>query len=753
MKFIGNIIGQLSSVFAEKKNLWCLGSVFLLILLSTVLLALNNTGKTYRYNVGDIALEEVRAPQDIHFIKEAETDRLRERVAASSPIVFDRDTAVLTERLQMVDSVFRNVAATRAQHPPMDNDDMMYQLMTLKKRLPYHVNDSVLLFFLSYGAGDELKRIISRIVIHIYDNKEVNITESAYNNPLNLDNRNITVRLINSSVESDEISGNIDNLYPVDEMQKKVYGICRSIAPDMPAKALNSIALFINGMLKPDTFFNEEETKKRLAEADSTVKPVMGLLKKGQTVLREGDTVTLEAIDRINVLNKLAEKSNITYVAGVFLIQFIFLCIFVFFIASGGIVIPDKKFSVIIFSLLSVFLVYAFFIVTANTTAAFALLLPIPLITMVLSILYSPVLATIMGFHVVFFTFMIHDDFNTVILAFTSALLGVFVNLKVQKRTDFLLGGLYIGLVNSVVVIAITLMQETQLYLCLKNVQIAIGSGIINSVLALGLFPFYESAFGVTTKFKLLELSDLNSDIFRKMLMKAPGTYHHSLIVSNMAEAACRNIKADPILARVGAFYHDIGKIENAGIYIENKVTDPLASKLSPSDYSKLIISHVETGVAIAKEQRLPESVIDFIREHHGNTTMTYFYHKALESVTDEESNVHKSDFQYPGPKPQTKESAVVMLADSIEAASRSIQDPTHAKLRGTVRKIIYNKLNEGEFENTDLSMADLSSIENSFLVILSGIYHTRLEYPESADIERLEKKLKKNESANESAD
>jgi putative nucleotidyltransferase with HDIG domain len=330
-------------------------------------------------------------------------------------------------------------------------------------------------------------------------------------------------------------------------------------------------------------------------------------------------------------------------------------------------------------------------------------------------------------------------------IAFSSALVGVFVIENVDKRTDFLRGGLIIGLINIILVICMALIHEIPVFNTdfIKVMGIALANGIINSILVLGLLPLYENLFGITTKFKLLELSDLNVDIFKEMLMKAPGTYNHSMIVSTIAEAACKEIGANHLLARVGANYHDIGKIEDAGMYIENGVTDPRAKFLSHKDYAQLIISHVSKGVAMAQENSLPDAVIDFIREHHGQTIMTFFYHQALESAdTLDHPDIRKSDFQYPGPKPHSKETAIVMLADSIEAAARALQNPSHEKLDGLVQKIVYNKLNDGELEFSDLSMTELSVIQDTFLTLLKGIFHTRIEYPNEYDLKKLEKKI-----------
>jgi len=373
------------------------------------------------------------------------------------------------------------------------------------------------------------------------------------------------------------------------------------------------------------------------------------------------------------------------------------------------------------------------------------LLLPIPFITMMISILYNIYLSLIVALYIIFFSLMIVGiDTQSVFLASSSGLLGTFINLHVDRRSDFFKGGIILGLINSVIVIAVGFMENTPFRISLTNAELAIISGILNSILALGIFPLYEYLFDITTRFKLLELSDLNADIFKRMLLKAPGTYNHALIVSTLAEAACTEINANYLLARVGAFYHDIGKIDNSGVYIENGITDMRAKKMTPLEYSKLIISHVEDGVAMAKKHGIPKAVIDLIKEHHGKSTMTFFYHQALENAADNPSiPITKKDFQYPGPQPQSKESAIVMLADSIEAASRSIKDPTKEKIEGMVRKIIYNKLNDGDLDESGLSMVELKIVQNVFLTMLLGIYHTRIEYPDTESIKDLEKEAK----------
>ncbi len=393
-------------------------------------------------------------------------------------------------------------------------------------------------------------------------------------------------------------------------------------------------------------------------------------------------------------------------------------------------------------------MIYSVFVdnfeIASTSKIAVILLMPIPFVTMMISILYNIYLSLFVALYLIFFTFMMVDvDLQVVIITFSTALIGSFINMNVDRRSDFFKGGLILGAINSMIIIALSFIETTPWKITLTNSELAFANGILNSILVLGIFPIYEHIFDITTKFKLLELSDLNADIFKKMLLNAPGTYNHSLLVSTLAEAACKEIRGNYMLARVGAFYHDIGKIPDAGVYIENGITDIRAKKFSPTEYSRLIISHVEKGVHIAKVSGLPEAVIDFIREHHGTSTMTFFYHQALENAsTGSNEIVDKNDFQYHGPKPKSKETAIVMLADAIEAASRSIKDPNRNKIEGMVRKIIYNKLNDGELDSSGLSMVELKKVQNVFLNMLYGIFHTRIEYPDAERVKDLEKEV-----------
>jgi cyclic-di-AMP phosphodiesterase PgpH len=734
-------------------------SVLIIILISTILFSINLFGTSYHYEIGDIAHDDIRVPRDIEYVNEPETAIERKREGEGVPIVFDKDASILQKKLNLTATLVNHATETLKQFPPAGND-FTFQVYAMKSRMPRYLNfnDSVLSEILRFKDHAKLKKIMSRILIYIYDDPQMGILDKPYDNPLKIFNNNVTVKTINSPEVVDEVSRTLDTLKTMDDIKRNLDGICNSIAPNLQKPANSAISTVIGAILEPNLSFNMEESKRRIISVMNKVTPVTNKLKKGMTIVREGDTVTQDILKKIGIYNKQTATINISFILGILLIQIAFFFIFGYFLLEfNKIFLPDRKSTIIIFSLVILFMVYTFFMSRIdspiNSKLTFAFMLPISFATIIISILYNRYLSIMVGLYIVFFTTLIGgSNISTAIISFSTALVGVFVNENVEKRTEFLRGGLILGIINAIIVVSVSLMQEIQVLNVnfMKIMGIAFTNGFINSILVIGILPLYENIFGITTKFKLLELSDLNADIFKEMLMKAPGTYNHSMLVSTMSEAACKEIGANHLLARVGAYYHDIGKTVDAGMFIENRVTDPRAKKLSSLEYARLIISHVEKGARLARENELPESVINFILQHHGQTTMTFFYHQSLESADSSDSgSIKKSDFQYPGPKPNGKETAVVMLADSIEAAARSLQNPSYEKLEGLVRKIVYNKLNEGELEFSDLSMTELRVIQETFLSLLKGIFHSRIEYPDDYDLKKLEKKMTKSNGAN----
>lgn len=328
------------------------------------------------------------------------------------------------------------------------------------------------------------------------------------------------------------------------------------------------------------------------------------------------------------------------------------------------------------------------------------------------------------------FGLMTQNRLNIFLIMFLGGTLGIALGRNARRRSQLLNAGVLVGGLNFLIVICLGFYEGIDLISSLKNAAWGFGSGILSSFLVTGILPIFEMLFGLTTNITLLELSDLNNPVLKGLILKAPGTYHHSLIVGNLAEAACDSISARALLARVGAYYHDIGKIEKASYFSENETEmTSRHEELTPSMSALIIVNHVKDGIELAKRHKLPMSIINFIEQHHGTGLIYFFYQRALEKVKDE-SLLKDEDFRYRGPKPQTKEVAVVLLADAVEASSRTLSDPTPTRIKALTQRIINNKFIDGQLDECDLSLKDLHKIAKSFTTILTGIFHSRVEYP-----------------------
>ncbi len=301
-----------------------------------------------------------------------------------------------------------------------------------------------------------------------------------------------------------------------------------------------------------------------------------------------------------------------------------------------------------------------------------------------------------------------------------------------RERKVFIIAGTKLGLLNIVLASAIHLhLGELSTSKLIWDWAFAFMGGVVAGILTAGIVPLIEIAFDYTTDITLLELAQLDRPIMRRLMIEAPGTYHHSVIVGSLVEAAATQIGANPLLAKVCGYYHDIGKIRKPLYFIENQ-TDGRNKhdKLAPSMSGLILIAHIKDGVEIARENKLGQVIIDTIRQHHGTSIIKFFYEKAKQKKG--EDNVNIDDFRYPGPKPQTKEAGLVMLADVVEAASRTLDNPTPSRIQGLVQKLINQIFSDGQLDSCELTLKDLHNIAKSFNKILYGIHHHRIEYSES---------------------
>lgn len=354
--------------------------------------------------------------------------------------------------------------------------------------------------------------------------------------------------------------------------------------------------------------------------------------------------------------------------------------------------------------------------------------IPIPLGAMLVKLIFDFHSAITFSFAISLLVGIWFNDPLYTVYVFIGSLVAAFSVMRCKRRSDLIKGGLYVSIVNIFIASAILLLKgEIISSASLSTLFFSSMSGFMVAVTVFLLLPLIEYIFGITTDISLIELLDLDQPLMKQLMINAPGTYHHSVIVGNLAEAAAEVVGANPLLARVTAYYHDIGKLKMPEYFIENQVGVSKHEKLTPHMSSMILISHVKEGIELSQKYKLPKLISDIIQQHHGTSLITYFYQKAVEQSPD----VSQENYRYPGPKPQTRVAAIVMMADAVEAASRALTDPTPARISALVDKIINNIFLDGQIDECELTLKDISEIKKRFKYILTSIFHKRVEYPE----------------------
>lgn len=322
-----------------------------------------------------------------------------------------------------------------------------------------------------------------------------------------------------------------------------------------------------------------------------------------------------------------------------------------------------------------------------------------------------------------------HDAISTLVSLIASAI-SIYAVSCVQQRYDVFRAGLFASLVAAWVVVALSSLGGLGWAGWYMNGAAAAMSGVGSAILVVGVLPLMEDLFGITTTFKLLELANPSQPLLRELQMKAPGTYHHSILVGNLAESAAEAIGADALLVRVGSYYHDIGKTKRPYFFVENQLgMANQHDRISPRLSALVITAHVKEGLEMAREHKLPAIIQEFIATHHGTSLVSYFYHQAVQA--EGQRQVQEEHFRYPGPRPRTRETGIVMLADGVEASCRSLKTPTPDQIEAMVRKIVEKRLADGELSEAPLTLKEIEKISAAFIRVLTGLFHQRIEYPD----------------------
>ena len=484
---------------------------------------------------------------------------------------------------------------------------------------------------------------------------------------------------------------------------------------------------------------DEEATQKAKKEASQNEGVVMVEVRKGQKIVGEGELVTAEHIQILEALGYKRSTAPYITLLGITVFTLLVYILTVIYLKYYRKDLYHKELNLLLLGLLcfvSLLVAHLISVINISSNPQIAklvgYLIPVATSSMLIAILLDTTLAIFMT-AVLSFYIGIFTDYQLpyAITAFVSGLVGVYSVVKFSQHFDWVKAGLFISIANVVSITAMGLMNNDEWFVLLIGCSIGVVNGILSSIFAYGSLPFLESGFKVTTSVRLLELSNPNQPLLKRLLVEAPGTYHHCIMVGNLAEAAADAVGADSLLVRVGAFYHDIGKLKRPYFFTENQLgADNPHDKLSPSLSALIITSHLKDGLEIARHYNLPPEVIDLIAQHHGTGLVTYFYHKALEMGNSD--SIKEEDYRYQASKPQSKEAAIIMLADSIEAAVRSMSTSNAGKIEAQVRKMIKERLEDGQLDECALTFKDLDLIATAFTRILSGVFHTRIEYPEN---------------------
>lgn len=726
------------------------------------------------YHLGDIAGRNIKAPRDFFVEDEAATEARRIQAAEDVLTVYDHDVAVVANRCMQVGRAFQSMrellhqAETppahlpaesvsdpgttpsgknkKAESAPSAHDRIWAHKKAFIKQVGLPISDGAFRILEKQRFSQEVSLAIHDIFRRIMENGVVARKE------ILLEDTERGIVLRNLETKAEKTVHALKHLYGLDQAKSMVRIIGEPILRQMDYNLRNLVVDFVQELIRPNISLNRSETEDRRKRAAAEVKPVVTQIKSGEMILREGERITRDKLAKIEVLQKQTHSRGLL-LSGVGA-ALIMLCLMLALYSLHHYRHPisaDRNRD--IFCLASVFITI---LVIARLAPALSdtLTRNLPYDFSPLSIYFgAPLIAgsmtvcLLIGLNVAVSFSLItatavalifQSRLEILVYFFIGSTLAAYWVKDCRERKVFIKTGLKAGLLNILLVMALDayLDRITGATLFWDGL-FAFSGGLLSGIIAAGLVPFFETTFGYSTDIKLLEQANLDRPLLRRLMIEAPGTYHHSVIVGSMVEAAASDIGANSLLAKVCGYYHDIGKIEKPLYFIENQpVNMNKHDKLAPSMSKNILVSHVKEGVKIAHRHKLGKPIIDTITQHHGTSVIAYFYEKAKTLNGDQAVSI--DDFRYPGPRPQTREAGLVMLADMLEAASRTLSNPTPSRIQGLVQRLINHAFSEGQLDQCELTLKDLNLIAKRFNKILNGIHHHRIEYPEKTKIDRL---------------
>lgn len=675
----------------DKLSIFNKGVIFLVTFITiyfTLITSTSLTSKKYSLTPGEIAKFDIRAPRTI--VDDTATELRKKQAQENVPQQYSKINDVKNTAVNNIKSLFSILDGLRGIDALEE-----YRIQKLKTESPIKLSDEDLLslLLLSEEEALSLENYSVKVVSEIYDNTRIE-----------------------------------NNVNDIEQAQTTV--VTKFTGSNLSSK-LKSLGVNIGyTQIKANFFFDDAKTEELRKKAADEVERV--IIKKDQIIIKNGEPVTQGQVDLLWKLGLLNEHPKFQWSLYISLgvLVFVVLALQWLYLNRYYKHILNDNNKIILINLLNCVAV-----ILARTVGMISpFLIPFACIPFLLTLLINYKISLVLSvMNIVLIAVSVQFNSEIIILAIVGTALGSIVLRKMQDRNDIIFSTLLVTAASIICTFCIGIILSNDIVEIIKKTGAATLGGIFSGIMTVGLLPFLENTFDVVTILKLLELANPNHPLLKKLLIEAPGTYHHSIMVANLAEVAADEVGANSVLARVGSYYHDVGKIKRPFFFKENQMgMENPHSKIAPNLSALIITSHVKDGLELAKEARVPQNILDIIEQHHGNSLVKYFYITAKNKAEDKDS-IKDEDFRYQGQIPISKEAAIVMLADSVEAAVRSICDPSIDKIEIMVNNIFKDKLNDGQLNECQLTFNELEKVKKAFLKALIGMYHQRIEYPEES--------------------
>lgn len=666
--------------------------IFVVFVAFVALLLVNYLPDRISLTEGSVSPKSIMAGRRIEVLNEKATDEARRRAAATVGERYIRDPDAVTIGSTRIENTFLVLDKAKQSHKGGFSNE---QLTSLAGDLPIPMSNADIANLLSLTADNSF--VFQNGSLHVFfQQMDGSIT----------DNSITAVREKTASLVKEQLKN-----------------------ADPPTQAV--LVRLINEAIQVNQLYSPEKTRQAEQAAMAAVPAVTTIVRKGAAVVREGEIVTKDDIRILEELGLYKPKLEIGRVIGVCLLVALGLAVIMgyLFKERQDLLVHRRYIGVLGLIMVATATICRLLLEVSAyfTPVAIASILVTTLMGWRLGLLVTGILA--------FFVGLMANSLAVVGVTFLTGAVGVIALARVDSRPQMVVATMLVGATNFAAALGMELLQVQDIQLVMQSAGIGFINGCLSGLVAIGALPLSEQLSGITTHFRLLDLSHMNEPLLRRLTLEAPGTYQHSMMVANLAEQAANAIGADALLCRVGAYYHDIGKMKRPRFFIENQMgLENPHDKLSPMLSTRIIHSHVKDGIEMARAAKLPDVLTDFIAQHHGTSLVGYFYHQACARSTEP---VFEDDFRYPGPKPQSRETAVLMLCDGLEAAARTLSAPTPEKLTELVNKMVKHNLDDGQLDESGLSLRDVKVVKETLCKALQGIYHARIEYPDASPARR----------------